>query len=127
MSEYVFDSSVVLALILYEPGMEYAVQHLHSAIISSVNLTEIVTKLVDLGLSAPEIDMVLAELALDVIHFDAEQALIAGTLRRQTRVRGLSLGDRACLALAQSTGRIAMTADRAWADLDIGVQIEIMR
>jgi ribonuclease VapC len=127
MPEYVYDSSVILAIILNEPGMEHAVAHIHRAIVSSVNLTEIVTKLFDLGVSAPEIDIVLAELALDVVHFDTEQALAAGSLRSQTRRQGLSLGDRACLALAKATDRIAMTADRAWVGLDHGVQIELIR
>jgi ribonuclease VapC len=62
-----------------------------------------------------------------VVDLDQNQALVAGALRKQTRSKGLSLGDRACLALAKSTGRIALTADRAWADLDVDVKVEVIR
>jgi ribonuclease VapC len=127
MPSYVVDSSVVLAILANENGAIYASPRIERAIISAVNLVEIVTKLVDWGYEAAVIEALLYQLSLSVVHFGEPQALSAGALRTQTCVKGLSLGDRACLALAQTTGRIALTADRAWADLDIGVQIEVIR
>ncbi len=55
-----------------------------------------------------------------------EGACIA-KLYPQTRNRGLSLADRACLALALDKGWPVMTADRAWAGLDIDVEVEMIR
>lgn len=63
----------------------------------------------------------------DIRPFDVELALTAGTLDSRTRDRGLSLGDRACLSLAKFLGVPALTADQAWAKLDIGVIIELIR
>jgi ribonuclease VapC len=62
-----------------------------------------------------------------VVDFDVPQAKVAGDLRRLTRIQGLSLGDRACLALAQALGLPAMTADRAWAGLEVGIEIRTIR
>jgi ribonuclease VapC len=59
--------------------------------------------------------------------FDAQQAYLAGILRKPTRTFGLSFGDRACLALAQSLGALALTADRSWSQLDLGIAIEVIR
>ena len=81
----------------------------------------------DRGQPAEEAVADLRELDLDVIAFDRAQGEAAGRLRSATRQAGLSLGDRACLALAQSRGAVAFTTDRAWADLDVGVAIEVVR
>jgi ribonuclease VapC len=124
---YVLDASATLAYLRDELGHEKIEQCLPYAIMSAVNLSEVAAKLTDFGMSDPEVSEALSEFAEVSIGFDADQALVAGQLRRQTRVKGLSLGDRACLALASTTGRIAMTADRAWADLDVDVPIEMIR
>ena len=87
---------------------------LPNAVISSVNLAEVVTKLTDRGSAEEIIDSALASLNLTVIEFDESTARLAGLLRKTTRSRGLSLGDRACLALAQERGLTAVTADAAW-------------
>ena len=127
MPSYVFDSSAVLAILLRERGDVYASQRLTDALVSAVNLVEVITKLIDLGTTASDIDEVLTKLSLKIVDFNETQAFYAGFLRTVTRTKGLSLGDRACLALARATGRIALTADRAWADLDVGVTIELIR
>ena len=62
-----------------------------------------------------------------MVDFDLSQAKVAGDLRWLTRVQGLSLGDRACLALARALGLPAMTADRAWAGLEVGIEIRTIR
>jgi ribonuclease VapC len=124
---YVLDASAVLAFLRDEPGGERVERELGNSIISTVNLSEIAAKLSDFGMPAGEVSEALSELAASSIVFDTGLAIITGALRKQTRAKGLSLADRACLALAQSTGRIAMTTDRAWADLDVDVMIEVIR
>lgn len=69
----------------------------------------------------------LSLLALRVVPFTAELAYSAAELRTNTRGLGLSLGDRACLALAASEHREVLTADRKWQDLDVGVDVRVIR
>jgi PIN domain nuclease of toxin-antitoxin system len=95
---------------------------------SAVNLSEVVAKLVDHGLPEADLHAALDVLGIDVRGFDAETAYAAGELRRTTRDAGLSLGDRACLALAMRLGAVAVTADRAWSRLADGrLRVELIR
>lgn len=123
----VVDSSVVLAFMLRELTAVEAEPWLTGASISTVNLSEVTSKLVDRGLSAEAIAENIADLNLEVRSFDQAQAERAGLLRSSTRELGLSLGDRACLALAIGLGGSVATADKAWAKLDIGIPIELIR
>jgi len=123
----VLDASALIAFLLEEPGAEVVAQHLSDALVSSVNMTEVVAKLVDLGQTSEEITLTLRRLGSRIVPFDAAQALAAGLLRHATRAAGLSVGDRACLVLAGSEGLPAVTADRAWAGLDHGVEVEVIR
>lgn len=127
MTDYVLDASAVLAVIQEEPGAKRIEAHLDTGCISVVNLAEIVGKLQDRGLGDSEIDKLIALLDLDTRILDKEGAVFMGKLRQTTKVAGLSLGDRACLALAHSLGATAITMDRAWKKLDIGVAIEVAR
>lgn len=127
MTDYVLDASAVLAVIQEEPGAERIEAHLDTGCISAVNLAEIVGKLQDRGLDDSEINELIALLDLDTRILDKEGAVFLGKLRQTTKVAGLSLGDRACLALAHSLGATAITMDRAWKDLDVGVTIEVAR
>lgn len=127
MTDYVLDASAVLAVIQEEPGAERIEAHLDTGCISAVNLAEIVGKLQDRGLGDNEIDELLALLDLDTRILDREGAVFMGKLRQSTKLAGLSLGDRACLALAHSFGATAITMDRAWKDLEIGVAVEVAR
>lgn len=70
---------------------------------------------------------VVLALSITSVDFDGDQALLAGQLRRQTRHRGLSLGDRACLALALTQKGTVYTTDRAWLSLELGLEIRITR
>jgi ribonuclease VapC len=70
---------------------------------------------------------VISLLGLEILPFDSQQAFQAGLLIPYTRSFGLSLGDRACLALAQVTASTALTADQSWIDLEIGVDIKLIR
>jgi ribonuclease VapC len=124
----VLDASALLALLQNEPGAEVVASRLPQCVMSAVNLSEVVAKLVDHGL--PEVDLraAIEVLDIDVREFDTEAAYAAGELRRITPDAGLSLGDRACLALALRLGTAAVTADRAWAALAGGaLRIELIR
>lgn len=91
------------------------------------NGSEVVSKLAREDIAIGVIREWIAALQLDVRPFDRDLAFAAGALLPATRDRGLSLGDRACLALAQELGRTALTTDRAWRDVDVGVAIEVIR
>ena len=129
MSDAVLDSSAVLAVILEEPGAERVETLLPGAKVSAVNLGEVVAKLRDLGMPEETIETVLSGLQLEVHAHDRDAALAAGFLRPATRSAGLSLGDRACLALAAALGLPAVTADRAWEGVAeaVGVQVASIR
>jgi ribonuclease VapC len=110
----VLDASALLALLQNEPGAQAVAIRLPQCVMSAVNLSEVVAKLVDHGL--PEVDLraAIEVLDIDVREFDTEAAYAAGELRRIIRSAGLSLGDRACLALALRLSTAAVTADRTW-------------
>ncbi|GAA4109474.1 type II toxin-antitoxin system VapC family toxin [Aminobacter aganoensis] len=123
----VLDTSAVLAAMLQESGAERVHAIVDESIVCTVNVTEIISKLADKGYDEIEVRQQYENLRLQVAPFDHHLALIAGHLRPMTRHKGLSLGDRACLALAIREGATAFTADRKWADLDVGCRIEIIR
>lgn len=123
----VLDASAVLAFLGGEPGSDRVAAVLPDAIMSAVNGAEVYGKLADRGASLAQSDEIMGALALDLRPFDAAQARASAQLRGATRALGLSLGDRACLSLAQVENLPVLTADRVWADLDIGVEIEVIR
>ena len=120
-------ASAVLALILREPGADAIRVVIPDAAISAVNLCEVIAKLTDRGFDDDTIIGDVGALPLQVHAMDAAQAWRAGLLRRRARTRGLSLGDRACLALAEALEAPAMTMDSAWAELDLEVEIVVTR
>lgn len=97
------------------------------AAISAVNLSEVVAKLAESGRPTAVIRRMLDAVELDVFDFDRELAYQTGLPRPLTRQAGLSLGDRACLALAQHLALPVLTADRAWQGLQLGVAIQVIR
>lgn len=124
---YVLDASALLSMMLGEAGADAVHAVLARAKIGAVNLSEVVAKLQERGVPDDVIDESLADLDIFVVPFDQEQAVLAGKLRLATRSVGLSLGDRACLALASALGAVALTTDKAWAKLSIDVEIELAR
>lgn len=126
-TEVVVDSSAVLALTFQERGREHVAVALPGAMISTVNLTEVISKLLESGLSPKQVDHQLEAFSLVVADFDRDLSMRTALLRAATRHKGLSLGDRACLALAMREGLPVMTADRAWADLDLPVEVVLIR
>lgn len=123
----VFDSSALLAIAFNETGAASAASLLNGAIMSSVNAAEVVTKFVDVGAGDAEARESLLAFGLAIRPFDEELAVKAGLMRFATRARGLSLGDRACLALALRERTGVVTADRAWANLRLGVDVTLIR
>jgi len=127
VSDVVLDASALLALVNQEPGQDIVAEMLPRSLVSAVNASELVAKLTDQGMPEDEVQDVLAALDLTVISFDEGQGLIAGYLRSVTRHLGLSLGDRACLALGLQTQHPVLTADKAWAKLELGIEIRVIR
>ncbi len=95
--------------------------------ISTVNYAEAISVTTRRGIPVVEVRRQLSRLVLDIVEFGPESAELAGTLIEKTKSHGLSLGDRACLAEAQRRRVPALTADRAWKGLDIGVPIQFIR
>lgn len=120
----VFDASAVLAALFDEPGGDRVTELWADGenLLSTVNYSEVISKLAERGMPDDEIRFVMEGVPLKLAQFDQESAHAAGLLRRSTKSLGLSLGDRACLALAQSRGAQAVTADRVWKkhkDIDV--------
>ncbi len=126
----VLNSSVILAYLLDEQGREAAEQAIAArGIICSVNLAEVMSRLMrDQADAAASADVLLA-LPVTVADLDARLAIDMGAMVAQTRPLGLSLGDRACLALARRERLPALTADRIWlqAGTLIGVEVRLIR
>lgn len=123
----VLDASAILAAILGEQGRDAVMDYLGMSCASSVNVAEARSKLHDLGHSRDEIDIEMGLVGLQEVPFDSGQAVAVGELRDSTRNHGLSLGDRACLALAQKLRAKAVTADRQWLAVRLPVEIEAIR
>jgi PIN domain nuclease of toxin-antitoxin system len=129
----VLDASALLALLKGEPGAERVAEALErGAYLSAVNLAEVLSKLADWGGDPAEAQARMAQVgllgaAVEVLPFTGEDALEVARLRALTRAYGLSFGDRACLALARRLGLPALTAERAWAELDLGIPVEVLR
>ena len=127
MSSYVLDASALLALLNAEEGAVLVQDLLPDAIISTVNLAEVITRLSAFGMPEAEIRDSLSLLGLEIADFDLELAFQTGLLYSLTRPLGLSLGDRACLALARMSHATAVTADRAWKDGNVSIEIKLIR
>lgn len=124
----VLDASALLAVIHGEPGSDKLTpEMLLRAVISSVNLAEVHSKLVGKGWNVEQAWEDATGLVNEVLPFTIEHAKSAGALISKTRKLGLSLGDRACLALALETKAPVYTADRSWKDLKLGLRIHVIR
>ncbi|TFF22902.1 PIN domain-containing protein [Jiella endophytica] len=123
----VLDTSALLALIFNEPGSKTVEQSLSDARLSAVSLSEAISKLIDRGFTLDQARATITKLPLAIVAFDTELALIAASFRPATKRLGFSFADRACLALARHSGATALTADRAWGDVDLGVVVTIVR
>jgi ribonuclease VapC len=126
-AEIVADASAILAALKNEPFATFEPGRLLGTSISTVNFCEVLTKLHSDGLTPQQASTAAARLDLHVIAFDERMAAAAAEFWFQTRRAGLSLGDRACLALGKLLKCPVVTADRAWASLDLGVEVILIR
>ncbi len=123
----VLDASALLAMLNDEPGGERVAAMLPRASMSAVNLSEVVAKLAEHGMPEPVIHSALEGLGLEVVDFDRAMAYLGGQLWPPTKSLGLSLADRACIALGQQLGMPVITADHLWSRLDVGVDVQVIR
>ena len=128
MSSCVLDASALLTAIYEERGSARVADFMvEGAAISAVNVAEVAAKLHEGGQQDAAIQAMITSLRLEIVPFDTILAYRAGALRLVTRSLGLSLGDRACLALAQQLGVPAITTDRAWSELPLDIPIHVIR
>ena len=127
MSSAVLDSSAVLAVLNNEPGADAVLALLDDAVLSTVNYAEVVTKLIERGSSSNQAQAALQAIALTTVDFDLGLARRTGELRSETKGRGLSLGDRACLSLAEREGVPAVTGDRNWVGAVAKIKVQVFR
>jgi ribonuclease VapC len=128
VSRIVLDASAVLTVILGEPGHEKLTPPLlASAACSSVNLAEVQAKLVNRGWPSEDAWEDATSAVNEVLTFDAQQAKTTGDLIMQTRSLGLSLADRACLALGLALRAPVYTTDKVWKKLNLGIPIHVIR
>lgn len=127
MSSCVLDASALLAMLQNETGAEVVRARLDGAWLSAVNLAEVLTKGTERGVPVGQQMQVLQALPVRIIPFDTDLACLTALLRPATRTAGLSLGDRACLALGQQQGFPVLTAEQDWHGLNTGVSVERIR
>ena len=125
----ILDASALLAALLVEPGVEVVAPRIEAgeAAISTVNLAEVLGRFARDGKDAGRVEASLRASPLEIVPFTGAHALLAGQLIVVTRPAGLSLGDRACLALALERGAVALTADDAWTRVRHGAKVEMIR
>lgn len=123
----VLDASALLAYLQRESGGDSVGRVLRGALMSTVNWAEVVQRVPNQDMGRLGLRGDLESLGLSFEPFSAVHAEIAGQLREATKTLGLSLGDRACLALGMDRDALVYTADRAWTKLSIGVEVESVR
>lgn len=123
----VLDASALLAFLQDEPGCDTVEKALADSAISAVNWSEVIQKSLASGVEIEGMRDELHALGLTVVPFSADEAECVGSLWQQTRQQGLSIADRACLATAQSMNVPVFTTDRIWAELDLALDIRVIR
>ena len=128
MNKVILDASALLALIKNEPGADQVEKLLGLIVMSCVNVSEVATILFNNGMSIEDFKENILPLISTIISFNEEQAMMTASLQKKTKSKGLSLGDRACLALGIHLQVPIYTADKVWADLDLeGADIRLIR
>ena len=127
MSDVVLDASALLVLLYAEEGKDEVAATIRGAAMSAVNLAEVTGKIADRGGTESALRNVVSHVGLEIHPFGIDDAFLVGSLRERTRSAGLSLGDRACLALGVKLGRPVLTSDKAWMSLKLGVSVRLVR
>lgn len=124
----VLDASAVIAWLRRERGAEQVdAAWQDEPVISAVNFAEVLSKVSERGGDVRAAARDLRIEGLRVEPYGDEDAVVTAELRLPTQAQGLSLGDRACLALARRLGVPALTADKRWAHVSAGVTIQVIR
>ena len=113
------DTSALIVLLKKESGYEVIENVIASSAISSVNLSELVAVLTRSGVSEQDIDEIISDLVPEIVPFYEAISIKTGKLAKLTQNYGLSLGDRACIALGITLGLPIYTADKVWAELKL--------
>ena len=121
------DASALLALLFREKGQEHVAAVIDHSCISAVNVSEVIGRFVRDGREATEALQLIGALPIEIVPFGMADATLTASLLPATRQLGLSLGDRACLALAISRRIGAITADHPWLELDLPIEIVCIR
>ena len=121
------DASALLAFLFGEAGHEQVAAVVDESCLSSVNLAEVISRFVRDGHSAHLVQQQITGSGIEVVPFLAEDAALVAGLVPLTQKLGLSLGDRACLALALRRNVPAITADQVWAKLDLPIEVRVIR
>jgi PIN domain nuclease of toxin-antitoxin system len=122
MSKIVFDSSAIITLFAKEKGYEFIKKYIKDGIISSVNIAEVYKYCINIQhLTEEDTRKLITMLDIRIIDFTNDQALVTAMLVEPTKKYGLSLGDRACIALAIEGQYSVITCDTIWQKVDVGI------
>ena len=122
----VLDASALLAVLHAERGGDVVEALLDAAVMSAVNWFEVVQTAASRGVATDGLAEDVGALGVRIVDFGREAAEATARLGPLTRGAGLSMADRACLALAGALGVAAVTADAAWANIDVGVTVRVI-
>lgn len=123
----VHDASSLLAIAFREPGGDVAIRALRGSLVSSVNWSEVVQKVRAQDRDTSQLAQLFTGLGVTLVPFALETAERAAALYGETQAFGLSLGDRACLALGLETGRMVYTADQRWTVIPLEITVTVIR